>query len=357
MTEKYTTRKGDGRKIELTKSEIREDIEEGSADAANKGGINELKEDEKDKIVSLITDPSKVVSVEKGNEVPFTHDIGTLRLMGDQGNSGVGIPMSREQGVKTHERAFAVDTMELGHIDYSFKPAKPIIAQEQQTLEDILLSTIVPIWYGAMPNLGLYYAPDGQFKNPNELMPEGKIKEAKEAQEKAIEQAKEDMSYIAENLRKVGLDGLNIDTTAAAGDPDFKAVLEVTEELKSNPETEDLAIEIGMAAEHVLGMHGDLEYNGKQLAGIFPHEQVEIVEEAGGDLFGPVCNTKTGKSLPWNLARAVTFVKETSKVSDIPIHVNMGMGVCGVPMFETPPVDAVTRASSAMVEVGNVDGI
>jgi dimethylamine--corrinoid protein Co-methyltransferase len=33
------------------------------------------------------------------------------------------------------------------------------------------------------------------------------------------------------------------------------------------------------------------------------------------------------------------------------------MGVCGVPMAETPPMDAVTRAAKAMVEIADIDGV
>ena len=33
------------------------------------------------------------------------------------------------------------------------------------------------------------------------------------------------------------------------------------------------------------------------------------------------------------------------------------MGVGGVPMFEMPPVDVLTRASVAMVEIARVDGL
>ena len=35
----------------------------------------------------------------------------------------------------------------------------------------------------------------------------------------------------------------------------------------------------------------------------------------------------------------------------------MGMGVGGSPVFETPPVDSVTRATKAMVEIARVDGL
>jgi dimethylamine--corrinoid protein Co-methyltransferase len=33
------------------------------------------------------------------------------------------------------------------------------------------------------------------------------------------------------------------------------------------------------------------------------------------------------------------------------------MGVGGIPMLETPPIDAVTRASKALVEIGKADGL
>ena len=84
---------------------------------------------------------------------------------------------------------------------------------------------------------------------------------------------------------------------------------------------------------------------------------MKLVEQAGAHLFGPVVNTNTGKSAPWNVARAVTFVKECSRVASIPIHANVGMGVGGVPSFELPPTDVLTRASAAMVEIGRVDGL
>ena len=42
---------------------------------------------------------------------------------------------------------------------------------------------------------------------------------------------------------------------------------------------------------------------------------------------------------------------------DADILKDMGMGVGGIPMLETPPIDAVTRASKAMVEIAGVDGI
>lgn len=351
---KYLTRRGDGQRIEMTADELIRDFELGTQDAAERGKIRPLPKDDLDRLLDIFTNPNKFVSVEPGNEVVLTHDIGTLRLMGDQGNSGVGIPLSRLQGIQVHERAFAVDTMELGHIDYSFKPIKPVIAMEQQEYENALLTTIIPLFYGAMPNLGLYYSPDGPFGNPSDLLPKGKIKEALEAQEGAVEHATKDMIYIGEKLASIGCDGINFDTTGAAGDADFKATLQAVEHLKKKT---NLSVEVGMAGEFVLGMHGGLKYGEQRLAGLYCHQQVKLVEEAGADIFGPVVNTKPSKSMAWNLARAVTFVKACVEVSNIPIHVNMGMGVGGSPVFETPPIDSVSRASKAMVEIAKVDGL
>ena len=116
-------------------------------------------------------------------------------------------------------------------------------------------------------------------------------------------------------------------------------------------------INAGMAGELVLGMHGDLEYDGTRLAGLWPHEQVLLAEKAGANTFGPVCNTNTSRTSAWNMGRSVTFTKAAVEAANIPCHADMGMGVGGIPMLETPPIDAVTRASKAIVEIAGVDGI
>ncbi|NIO61563.1 MAG: [dimethylamine--corrinoid protein] Co-methyltransferase, partial [Gammaproteobacteria bacterium] len=58
--------------------------------------------------------------------------------------------------------------------DYSFKPVKPIIEYEVQTYYTTSLSTTVPFFYGAQPNLGLYFQKDGPHPNPADLLPMGK---------------------------------------------------------------------------------------------------------------------------------------------------------------------------------------
>jgi len=347
--EKIYTRMGDGFVTELSESELRRDLEEGSRHAAERAKIPPLSEDDLRRLLELYKCPDKSVGVERGKEVVLSYDSGTTKF------NRVNVSVSKLQSLQIYERMLGADTMEMGHMDYSYKPAKNIMWIEQPVFEQALLVTIPPLFYGAMPNLGLYTQPDGPCSNPMELLPQGKIAEARTAQEEMVEHAVKDMVYVGSLMYESGADGINFDTTAAAGDADFLATLRAVEILKKkHPQ---MCIEMGMSGEFILGMHGELTYNGVRLAGLYPHKQVELAEKAGVTIFGPAVNTNTNESCAWNTARAVTFTKACVENSKIPIHANVGMGVGGVPVTETPPVDSVSRASKAMVEIGRLDGL
>jgi len=347
--QKIYTRMGDGFVTELSESELRRDLEEGSRHAAERAKIPPLSEDDLRRLLELYKCPDKSVGVEGGKEVVLSYDSGTTKF------NRVNVSVSKLQSLQIYERMLGADTMEMGHMDYSYKPAKNIMWIEQPVLEQALLVTIPPLFYGAMPNLGLYTQPDGPCPNPMELLPEGKIAEAREAQEEMVEHAVKDMVYVGSLMYESGADGINFDTTAAAGDADFLATLRAVEILKKK--YPQMCIEMGMSGEFILGMHGELTYDGVRLAGLYPHKQCELAEKAGVTIFGPAVNTNTDKSCAWNTARAVTFTKACVENSNIPIHANMGMGVGGVPVTETPPVDSVSRASKAMVEISRLDGL
>lgn len=351
----YSIRRGDGKRLYLSRQQILDDINEGIADAADIGSIPNLTSDDIDFLLEILIDSNRSVGVEVGKEVVLTYDIGQIDLEGDTGNSGLGIPISRLSGALTHERAMGADTFELAHADYSIKPVKPIIANEMQAMETAQNNLVVPYFYGAMPNMGLYYSPDGPYGNPADLMREFKIQEARESCEAAVEHLARDIHFVSTKIMSAGADGFDFDTTASAGDGDFVATLKGVEMLRK--ECPEAYINLGMSGELVLGIHGELEYDGQIVAGLCPHQQVKLAAKAGANVFGPVVNTNTGKSLAWNLARALTFIKECVKESSIPCHANMGMGVGGIPMTETPSLDAITRCSKAMVEIAGVDGI
>ncbi len=346
---KIITRFGDGYKAELSEDEVKADIIEGSNDAASRAGIEPLKEDEIQHIFEIFKNTDKIVGVEAGREVVMTYDGMSSKIR------RAHVTIDRVQSLQVFERAMGADTLELQHIDYSYKPVKPIVGFELPDLDLLLNSTVAPVFYGGMPNLGLYSQPDGPCPNPSDLLPQGKIEEARRAYEEAAELAIDDIVFVASAMYEGGVDGINIDTVGAAGDADFLAALKATEILRKK--FPDLGIEMGMAGEFVLGMHGGLEWHGHRLAGLFPQDQVKLAKEAGATVFGPAINIVTTNSLPWNVARSVTFCKACSEVSEIPVHANLGMGVCGIPLTLTVPVDALSRATKAHVEICKLDGL
>lgn len=344
-----STRTGDGYKIEMTEAEVKEDIDAGTNDAAERAGIPPLGEDEKQHILEMFENPDKLVGVETGKEVIMTYDGMSSKI------KRAHIMVDRLQSLQVFERALGADTLELTHIDYSYKPVKPIVGFELPDLDLLLNSTVAPVFYGAMPNLGLYSRPDGPCPNPADLLPMGKIDEARQAYEEAVDHAVSDIVYVASEMYEGGVDGINIDTVGAAGDADFLAALKATVILKKK--YPDMGVEMGMAGEFVLGMHGDLTWEGVRLAGLYPHDQVKLAKKAGATIFGPAINIVTSGSLPWNVARSVTFCKACSEASEIPVHANLGMGVCGIPLTLTVPVDALSRATKAHVEICRLDGL
>lgn len=346
---------GDGRRVFMTKQQIMDDIQAGMADGADAASAPSLSDSEMEKICDIICDKNRNVSVEAGEEVVLTNDGGQIKITMDNGGSGVGIDMGRLEAILLHERAFAHDTFELAWTDYSLKAVKPIIANEMQAMENISMLTTLPLLYGAMPNMGLYYRPDGPYGNPTDLMREFQIEEAMHEAEAAANHLARDIEYVTTLLDSAGSEGFNFDTTASAGDADFVGTLKGIEAFRKK--CPNAYIVMGMAAENVLGIHGSIEYDGKVVAGLYPQEQVKLAQKAGANNFGAVVNTNTSRSFAWNVARSAVIIKECVKVSDIPVHADLGMGVGGVPMHETPPVDCVTRSGKILVEIANIDGI
>lgn len=355
MADQILVRMADGERISMSADEIKEDLLVGTQDAADKAQIPELTSEELEQMFEIFADPNRIVAVAAGNEVVTTDDGASDVMVVDQPDGGMALPMGSYNAMLAYERVCCADTAGMGGYDYSCKPIKAIINFEKQRYYACAQTLTIPLIYGTQPNLGLYYQPDGPYPNAAELIPQGKIDEARKSQEDAAEALTEDLVFIVKELNDVGCDAFNFDTAGSAGDADLYATLKAMEKIKEI--APNLAMEIGLASEFVLGMHGQIEYNGKRLAGMYPHQQVKIVEEAGASIFGCAINVNASESTPWNLARAVTMVKATTAVAKIPVHPNVGMGVCGIPMVEMPPIDSVTRAAKALVEIGMADGL
>ena len=355
MKNAILTRRGDGELINRSAEEIKEDIQAATRDAASRARIPELNPEEMDQLFEIMAEPARAVSVNPGQEVIVTDDGCSMSFYSGQDGGGVGVPMSRLQAILTYERALAADTTSMGHSDYSFKPVKPIINYEMNEYYTASMMTTVPFLYGAQPNMGLYFQPDGPHQNPADLFPLGKIQAAREAQEAAAQQLRDDLVFVGNKLNSVGCEGLNFDTGGSAGDADFWAALQAVRTLRQTTPT--MPVIMGGSGEFVIGMHGEIEFNGRQLAGMYPHEQAEMAEAAGASIYGVAIGTSTSQSVAWNIARAATFVKKAVTAVNIPVHVNVGMGVGGVPMMEAPPIDSVTRASKSLVQIGKADGL
>ena len=344
VNRRIKTRLGDGSLVRMTRGELRAELEAGTQAAAEKAKVPPLGEDELAHLLDIWASPARFSAVDLGDEVVLSVD-----------GAGAGAFLSAQQNMQVYEQDFAFDIVELGSSDYSYKAAKAVLSYEAQTMRDAQLQMIVPLHYGAMPNLGLYSQPDGPSPNWSELLPLGRIDEARAAQEEAMEHAVKDMVQAADAMWEAGADGMDFDTSGAAGDADFLATLRAVEIIRRR--YPDMGIELGMAGEFVLGMHAQLEYEGVRLAGLWPREQMRLAAQAGATIFGPAVNVNTGKSGAWNIARALTLVKPCCDEAEIPIHMNVGMGVGGVPMAFYGPVDAVSRASRACVDILRLDGL
>ncbi len=338
------TRLGDGSFTEMTRSGIRADIVAGSEAAARRAKVPPLGDDEVDHLLEIYASPARFTGVDVGEEVVLSCD-----------GTGMKTHATRIQDLQSYEQWMGADLLELCVGDYSLKVVRTILAYEAQYMHDAQLCTIAPLQYGVMPNLGLYSKPDGPCENWSALLPLGRIAEARAAAEEAVEMAVADMVKLADSQWEAGADAIDWDTTGASGDPEFLAALRATRIIRSR--YPDMGVQLGMAGEFVLGMHGELEWEGVRLAGLWPKDQLLLAQQAGATVFGPVVNINTGRSLAWNTARAVALIKPCMAVAEIPVHPNVGMGVGGVPMFVYPPGDATCRAAKSLVELLHVDGL
>jgi len=343
------TRMGDGAIVSMSESDVRQEIEEGIEDAVKRAKCEPLSGDDIEQLYDIVCDPRKFISVKRGNELTLTYDSQPLKF------TRLGLPGAMPQIAQTYERCMMADTLEMCYVHYSAKPVKQIFPEEEAAVAETLLITTPTLLYGVMPNMPTYTKPDGPCENATELMPKGMIKEAQAAQIEAAQLMEDDIVLLGDHMYGAGADGIDLDTTAAGGDAEFYGVLKAVERLREK--YPDMQIEVGMSGEFILGFHGSLKYKGKRLAGMYPADQCKILAEAGASMVGAVVNTNTRKSFPWNMARALTMIKQATKESPIPVFANVGMGVGGVPMQITPPIDSVSRVSTAMAEIGGLDGL
>ena len=344
MEAKIPTRMGDGYMVELTRSELRADLEDATREAARKARVAPLGPDELGHLLDIYASRAAFTAVDIGDQVVLSCDGGGSKMTGTD-----------LQDLLESEQRLGQDILELWHIEYSYKAIKTILPFQQQLMQNAQLMLTAPIQYGAQPNLAFYSKPDGPADNWFELLPRGDVPGARAAIEDAMEYATKDFVYVSDGMMEAGADGMDFDTTGGAGDADFLSTLRAVKHVREKwPEA---GIEVGMAGEFVIGVHGELDWEGRRLAGMWPRDQLEAAQDAGATLFGPAVNIRTSKSCAWNTAYSLTVMKPCMGAARIPVHPNVGQGVCGVPVNGYPGEDASSRAAKACVEILRCDGL
>ena len=113
-----------------------------------------------------------------------------------------------------------------------------------------------------------------------------------------------------------------------------------------------------MAGEFVIGVHGELEWDGRRLAGLWPKGQLEVCQDAGVTLFGPAVNIRTGKSLRLEhglLAHGDQAVHGRSPAS--PCTPTSARASAACRSTATRPRTPSSRAAKAHVEILRCDGL
>ncbi len=335
---------GDGYMTESTRSGLCADIEAATLEAARKAKCEPLGPEEQERLLDIYASRAAFTAVDVGDQVVLSCDGGGSKMTGTD-----------IQDLLESEQRLGQDILELWHIEYSYKAIKTILPFQQQLMQNAQLMVTAPIQYGAQPNLAFYSKPDGPADNWFELLPRGEIAAARAAIEEAMEHATKDFIYVSDGMMEAGADGLDFDTTGGAGDADVLSTLRAVKHVRET--WPDAGIEVGMAGEFVIGVHGELEWEGRRLAGMWPRDQVQVCQDAGVTLFGPAVNIRTDKSCAWNTAYSITVIKPCMDVARIPVHPNVGQGVCGVPVNGYPGEDASSRAAKAHVELLRCDGL
>ena len=155
---------------------------------------------------------------------------------------------------------------------------------------------------------------------------------------------------------EAGADGIDFDTAGAAGDGDFLATLRGRRDIRAaHP---DMGIEVGMAGEFVLGMHGGSSTTACVSPACGRGNRWSWRPGRGDDLRAGGEREHAAGSCAWNIARALTLVKPCCDDGRDPHPHERGHGR-GRRADEQlrRRVDAVSRASRACVDILHLDGL
>jgi len=148
---------GGGTAVEMTREELRADIEGGVAAAVKRAKVPPLDDDEAAHLLDIFASQERMTGVRAGDEVVLSCD-GTMSLRA-----------SRLDALADAEDVVGGDLCELAQPDYSYKAVKTVVPSEQRLMQEAQYRLTIPVQYGAQADLGRYSKPDGPCPNWSQL--------------------------------------------------------------------------------------------------------------------------------------------------------------------------------------------
>ena len=282
MTATIKTRLGDGSLIELSPADLRVDLESGTAAAATRAKVAPLTEDELAHLFDIFASNSRFTGVDIGDEVVLSID--------GSGNADSG---SVVDGLLQWQNHLGADIVELWNHDYSFKAVKTVLSFETQAMRRRAAEPgrARPVRGDARPR-ALLDARRTRARTGPSCSP--RAGSTRLVRRRSSPSSTPSATWCS--------------SPRACGRPGPTPSISTRQELRATPtssrrcgpskvlppEYPDIGIEVGMATEFVLGMHGELAYAGRRLAGMWAADQLAMATQAGATVFGPAVTVDTG---------------------------------------------------------------
>ena len=227
-------------------------------------------------------------------------------------------------GLLLYEQCLASDSLELFHQDYSYKAVKTLVPHEQMAMKEAQERLTIPVHYGSQPDLGRYSEPDGPCPNWSTLLPD--LQDRRGARRTGAGDGAGRRGHGPRRRGPVGGRRRRHQLRHRRRRRRRRPAGDAARRRDLRARHPDMGIMVGMAAERVLGTHGELEFHGTRVAGQWPPGQQKLVEQAGATIYGPAVNVNTGRSLAWNTSPALALAKPCVAGASIPVHMNVGHG-------------------------------
>ena len=228
------------------------------------------------------------------------------------------------------------DLCELQQDDYSYKAVKTAVAGEQRRMQEAQYRLTIPVQYGAQADLGRYSAPDGPVPNWSQLMPQGRIAEARAAQEEAARRSR--AGHVQGRVGAVGgrrrRRRLRHQRRRRRRRSARRAQHGATPACRLPRPGHRGRHGVGVRARHARRARVRRREAGRRLWPAGPAAPAAGLPAPPSS--GRRSTSTRRQTWPGTWRGRSTIIKPCMEVAEIPVHLNVGMGVGGVPMHPFP---------------------